>query len=79
MKGNAKTVANWGWVHHLQGVHFRARPRHPFLFFPFSKTVWLALDLYLQPPAPEGTARPSNDEGYDWRLAGVDDRLRSPR
>ena len=29
----------------------------PFLFYPFSKTLWLAFDLMLHPPSPEELAR----------------------
>lgn len=32
----------------------------PFAFYPFSKTLWLAIDLYIQPQSPEGTARPGD-------------------
>jgi uncharacterized protein (DUF983 family) len=30
----------------------------PFLFYPFSKTLWLALDLYFQPEPPDAMVRP---------------------
>ena len=34
----------------------------PFLFYPFSKTLWLALDLYFQPEPPEAMARPGEQD-----------------
>jgi hypothetical protein len=32
----------------------------PFLFYPFSKTLWLALDLYFQAQPPDTMARPGD-------------------
>jgi hypothetical protein len=32
----------------------------PFVFYPFSKTLWLAFDLYFQPEPPDAMARPGH-------------------
>jgi hypothetical protein len=37
----------------------------PFLFYPFSKTLWLALDLHFQPQPPEAMVRPEDGRRRD--------------